>query len=1060
MNMAVSRNRSGLDAATKEAARLAARRAGKTLNEWIDEAVREKARAHDETDEMTIVADDDPAGPELEARVAAILRRLQSRAMSSEPRGEFPAGASSTRRRKDPSGVSKTASPAHGAGRIEAELAKLQTWLETGIAEIDACTDIDDPRLDNPHMGGLHTDGLQEAEQAAILRQIGDLRQEVESMGNDLDQLTPRTSTTAVEKMLQDLESRIACRRREGVSDDALRSAAQVTEELRAVVREIDAGPALRALRADIDGLGDRLDALDRSGGAHNVVLKDLTRETRQIRAQVAALAKQRTPLEKIETALEALVRHVEALAEAGQRAHTGVAMDVAQIEDDLRDLVAREVAGGMASFNSSIENLARKLDGTVDRTFSKRLEQFGARIDALGETLVERESAQKVERARVIETVMSEIGQKIDRIDRRVDDLPRTDSLSRIESALTRPLYDHSFEDLSRRLDQMQKHFARTDAARADMSTDGPTLAKQLENFTDRIERALDPGSDASVLKTFQTQIAEIAVKLEKAQPVSGLIADMNDRMMKLVAEIAELKIAAITAAQATPPRTEAGADAAPTLNAVHGMLEKLMDRFEACEDVMSLIREEAGHDRIARQAAPMVDPPAAPVAPAIAPADPVAPPSPARTGHGVIIDDALDDDFQDFSANAASPSSFIAAARRAAREAATDTDIAQNRRAQRRPARTPRDETVVRAPERTTSRSPVFNALAARKRTLLAMFGAIALIAGAWHLAGADVTSSSTEETVANENVPYEATTPELTRDTGRTAPDRPNAGAPTTSASLTNETAAPLTKFATPDRTVSTTRQIDPAPVGAIVPAQPEVAQTKTGSTTNTVALANDGVASAQFELANRYIDGRDVARDPALAAQWFEKAARQGLAPAQFRLGSMYEKGIGVERDYAAARKWYNAAASAGNARAMHNLAVLLVEGEDAKPFYGAAAQWFRKAAEYGVRDSQYNLAILYARGLGVERNFIESYRWFDAAARQGDADSAKKRDEVAARLSPVELEKARTLVNGFQPKTPPVEANEVPPAGDATAPTRESTPTPPGGKAKVSQAQPL
>jgi len=1043
MNTAVSRNRSGLDAATKKAAR----RAGKTLDESIDEAVREKSGAAASADETRRETGDPLTGPALEAQVSAILRYLQARTGSADQPGESLREPTAPRGRNAASGVSKAA----GAERVDAELARLHAWLETGGAEVDAPTHVVDPHAEQPRA----------MERAAIMRQIGELRREVESMASDLDRLTPRTSATAVQKMLRDLEDLIACRRREGVSDAALRSATQVTEELRAVVEDMGAGHALRAIRADIDCLGDRVDALDRSGGAHNVVLRDLTRETQQIRAQIAALATQRTPLEKVEIALEALIYHVEALAAVGQRATTGASIDVARIEDDLRDVVAQEVAGGMASFNLSIENLAKRLDGTVDGTFSKRLEQFGERIDALGETLVERESAQKIERARVIETVMNEIGEKIDRIDRRVDDLPRSESLSRIESALAHPIYDQSFEDLSRRLDQMHERFAQTGAARGEATTEGSTLAKQLENFTGRIERALDPGSDASVLKTLEAQIAEIAGKLEKSQPAAALIAEMNDRMMQLVAEIAELKVAARMATQTQPHEQATVAESAKALHAVHDMFEKLLERFGACEEVLTFIREEAGYDRVERHAPSIVDPTvAAPVISAAEPSPPVMPPSSARVEHEAIIADVLTDEYPDIASNAATPSSFIAAARRAARQAAADADIVHTRRAQRRPPRAPREESGVHASGRNAFRNSIFDALVARKRTLFAMLGAVALIAGAYHLAGADVGSSTTDETAMNERPAYQEISPEPTRDPGSVGQDREQADNPTAAASLTNEPAAPPTKFTNANRLVATARQIDPAPVSAIAPAQKNATRTKTEPSSNIVLLANDGVASAQFELASRYMDGRDVTRDPALAAQWFEKAARQGFAPAQFRLGSMYEKGVGVERDYATARKWYNSAASAGNARAMHNLAVLMIEGEDAKPLYAAAAQWFRKAAEYGVRDSQYNLAILYARGLGVERSFIESYRWFEAAARQGDADSAKKRDEVAARLSPAELEKARALINGFEPKTPPPEANDVPVVDATTAPMREPTPAPSGGKAKVSQAQPF
>ena len=192
----------------------------------------------------------------------------------------------------------------------------------------------------------------------------------------------------------------------------------------------------------------------------------------------------------------------------------------------------------------------------------------------------------------------------------------------------------------------------------------------------------------------------------------------------------------------------------------------------------------------------------------------------------------------------------------------------------------------------------------------------------------------------------------------------------------------------------------------------------------------AAAVSGNPAAEYEIGVRYTEGRGAPADLELAAQWFESAAAHGLAPAQYRLGSLYEKGQGVKKDLNKARSLYLQAADKGNAKAIHNLAVLYAEGIDGKPDYVNASQWFRKAATRGVADSQYNLGILYARGIGVDQNLAESYKWFALAAQQGDADAAKKRDDVAGRLDQQSLVAARLAVQTFAPDTPPDEAMNV------------------------------
>lgn len=180
------------------------------------------------------------------------------------------------------------------------------------------------------------------------------------------------------------------------------------------------------------------------------------------------------------------------------------------------------------------------------------------------------------------------------------------------------------------------------------------------------------------------------------------------------------------------------------------------------------------------------------------------------------------------------------------------------------------------------------------------------------------------------------------------------------------------------------------------------------------------AADGDSLALFEIGARYTDGRGVDVDHAEAAKWYQLSADLGFAPAQYRLANFYEKGNGVERDLKKAQTWYQMAAEQGNASAMHNLAVLFAMKHEGVSDYDSSATWFKRAAEFGVRDSQYNLAILHARGNGVPQDLIESYKWFAIVAQSGDKDAARKRDEVANALRPEQLEEARKRVEDWEP----------------------------------------
>jgi len=63
----------------------------------------------------------------------------------------------------------------------------------------------------------------------------------------------------------------------------------------------------------------------------------------------------------------------------------------------------------------------------------------------------------------------------------------------------------------------------------------------------------------------------------------------------------------------------------------------------------------------------------------------------------------------------------------------------------------------------------------------------------------------------------------------------------------------------------------------------------------------ARAEQGDATAQYNLGVRYADGRSIPQDDAEAVRLYRLAADQGDADAQYNLGVMYANGLGVPQD---------------------------------------------------------------------------------------------------------------------------------------------------------------
>ena len=70
----------------------------------------------------------------------------------------------------------------------------------------------------------------------------------------------------------------------------------------------------------------------------------------------------------------------------------------------------------------------------------------------------------------------------------------------------------------------------------------------------------------------------------------------------------------------------------------------------------------------------------------------------------------------------------------------------------------------------------------------------------------------------------------------------------------------------------------------------------------------SLADQGNATAQFNLALMYEDGKGVLKDYKQAVKWYRRAADQGHAIAQNNLGWMYAYGNGVLKSMTQAKYW--------------------------------------------------------------------------------------------------------------------------------------------------------
>mgnify|MGYP003379299219 CR=1 FL=1 len=165
------------------------------------------------------------------------------------------------------------------------------------------------------------------------------------------------------------------------------------------------------------------------------------------------------------------------------------------------------------------------------------------------------------------------------------------------------------------------------------------------------------------------------------------------------------------------------------------------------------------------------------------------------------------------------------------------------------------------------------------------------------------------------------------------------------------------------------------------------------------------------------------------DYAAVLRLWRPLADQGNASAQYNLGVMYSRGDGVPQDYAEALKWYRKAADQGEASAQYNLGFMYHNGQGVPQDYVEAHKWYRKAADQGHASAQLNLGVMYDSGQGVPQDYVASHQWLNlSAARATDKETrdmaVSNRDIAAAKMTPAQVAEAQKLAREWKPTTAP------------------------------------
>ncbi len=1048
----------------REAARVAARRAGLSLGDWLDDAFQAKARDLGiEIDDLT----DDEKIESISERLTEATRKVEPRRrredVTPRPRTTRFDILDAATRRLDGDDDDATQDVARRIAEIEELLIaraipKKTSRTETNQAPKASQIDGQLARI----AARLRDETPEPARRTSPSQEVVTLRRQVSELARNVETMANKSITPA----LKDLVGKIDESRAAGVSEAALSPIVALLVDMQSAIHHAPAQMA-RALSDEIAVINQRLDHMAESG-VDTMAFTLLRQQVEALARSMSEISSRMAKQDQLEQQIRTLTARVEELASVPRE----IADRLIELVEGMRRSIERlDSSPALRALEKRVEEAMRN-QGDVPPVVEHVLTDMRRSIDALAEhpvlASIQKRMADLAQKSdhfpqHVIET-LTQLRQSIERMERnpalaaleeKLQDLSSraaptnsalTESLSEIRISIERLAANAGLRGNSDHLQRLETIEQRVTQIAEKLDT--PPFLQKFETlhreFLDRLDRAKG-GMSEDQASTILARVGELREAL--AQPASTRLED-------LVAQLSA-KVERVSGAGAPDPRaihvienqlsriserlernggsvdaidtiersisdvvaqiasTRQGTSQVnetqivreerthATLNAVHETLEKIVDRLAMLEtDVGSLRKREP--EATATEAPPTQDPVDAP---APVPAAEIAPDlQKAPTPEPVALP----------SLTQKAPEILI--------EPGTGFSPPALTRDTSSPS-AERQELAMDIEEPRAAKASFI--AAARRATQISgsppppvRHDDEATLARARARAAAESLQENSNERVADtiRKTVYGCTALALILAGWQFAqgPKRPRAAAQ----AAMEMSATPLgTRALVADATTTASDLIQATP-------------TRSRSTEDLLLeLAQNGQAAAQHEMGTRLLEGRNMPRDPAQALNWFRKSAEQNYAPAQYRLGTLFEKGIGVTADSKDAALWYGRAAEAGHVRAMHNLGVLLADGIDGKPDYVGAARLFRKAAEHGLRDSQYNLAVLHTRGLGVENNLVEAYKWYSLAGKQGDADAELKRDEIAQRLQPRQLGEARKATDGFAQVTPDPTINE-------------------------------
>ena len=873
-----------------------------------------------------------------------------------------------------------------------------------------------------------------------------ELHAELGRLRDSLSRLASEDQIRAVEQRWVDFEDRVVAEM--GASDRSSTFADRLSNEMESLRQQLASLASEQSIHAVDTRLGERLGAIEdrfASRDEMDATVRTLTDRLAHLEESLATLP-EILPFDSLDQRIGDLSKAIDRIS---ARAEANDSSDrFAQVEDRLDEITRAIVA---------VSERRPEIDLAPVERLEARLQALAARVDDLANDgtaalLAERlaEMTARIEEIGAPDPFPAEIGEQIDRLTRRLDEISLSDGGSqrditaletriaslaeRIEEQLAAPREDGAA------MRSLQEQIARIAEV---VNSDGFGTGSGLERRMDDLERRVDANADNILIAAKAAADEAVRQILEQGDVRQGEhVARLSDELSKLQ--------------QLSKDTTVRSKD---FFEAVNAALSRVVDRIDAIENDMSrapapeaawnreTTSSTASHAMAAHAAA-------AAVAETDREEDDTGPkglrallsrnfkgtgrkevpaqerwntePSPSpRHGQTVARDDvpSLDasDVFDSPEANRplaiGSGTPDIAALLERVRNQKTDTQhpaeegakadfIAAARRAAMAAAE--EAEHYSEGTEEESRSGGIGQALARRRKPIMLAASAVLLA-----LLALPAGKFVAEQTGLIDDAPL------VEREMMSSSSEAMSGGG--TQQNETGRSTEPDTQSVEPESTMTPPRAPNVAPaeasdVPAVAPEQTaavaEIAESsRPGPTRDAAGLGDPPVTSAAFTppaptQATATTDETSAAASvgtvryddvvnglpEGIGPTPLLEAAKAGDPKALFEIGLRLMEGRTVSSDPTKAAEWFERSAKLGFAPAQYSLGTLYEKGNGVARDTIKARDWYLKAAEAGNVRAMHNLAVLFATGVDGKSEPEQAARWFVDAAEHGMTDS--------------------------------------------------------------------